>query len=524
MALTKVTGSVIKDSVSLSGNVSVGGTLTYQDVTNVDALGIGTFRTGIKVLAGQVDVGSNIKLGNAGVITATSFSGVMSGTTGSFSGQVNVGSNIKLGTAGVITATSFSGSGANLTSLPAQATIANNADNRVITGGSGVNLNGEANLTFDGTNLKIGNAGTDGVLRIRGAANSTQVSISDNTSATLRIKTASGALGQIFVESGQNLVLGTDNTERLRIDSSGTLLVGATSYGGGGNDPALYVSTSSLQGVKFHKTGSGQSSLQLTCDSGTGTGQGNNAGLQLTQEGTSSYITNHDSGNVYYMMGGTNTILHRSNGTSRQRQANGGGTNTATYNESASWSSFSANNASNYDYKFINQNSSPGANYSVEICAAADVNNTTYRHINVTKNSSSSGIFVVFGNGNVQNANNSYGQTSDVKLKENIVDANSQWDDIKSLRVRNFNFKSDSGFSTHTQIGLIAQETEIVSAGLVENVNDVEEDENGTKTETGSVTKQVKYSVLYMKSVKALQEAQARIETLEAKVAALEGS
>ena len=90
MALTKVTGSVIKDSVSLSGNVSVGGTLTYQDVTNVDALGIGTFRTGIKVLAGQVDVGSNIKLGNAGVITATSFSGVMSGTTGSFSGQLKV--------------------------------------------------------------------------------------------------------------------------------------------------------------------------------------------------------------------------------------------------------------------------------------------------------------------------------------------------------------------------------------------------------------------------------------------------
>ena len=67
MALTKVTGSVIKDSVSLSGNVSVGGTLTYQDVTNVDALGIGTFRTGIKVLAGGINA--------VGVITATSFSG-----------------------------------------------------------------------------------------------------------------------------------------------------------------------------------------------------------------------------------------------------------------------------------------------------------------------------------------------------------------------------------------------------------------------------------------------------------------
>ena len=48
----------------------------------------------------------------------------------------------------MITATSFVGSGANLTSLPTQVTIANNADNRVITGGSGVNLNGESALTY----------------------------------------------------------------------------------------------------------------------------------------------------------------------------------------------------------------------------------------------------------------------------------------------------------------------------------------------------------------------------------------
>ena len=56
---------------------------------------------------------------------------------------------------GVVTATSFSGSGANLTSLPAQATIANNADNRVITGGSGVNLNGESGLTYNGSTLAL---------------------------------------------------------------------------------------------------------------------------------------------------------------------------------------------------------------------------------------------------------------------------------------------------------------------------------------------------------------------------------
>ena len=94
MALTKVTGSVIKDSVSLSGNVSVGGTLTYQDVTNVDALGIGTFRTGIKVLAGQVDVGSNIKLGNSGVITATSFVGSGANLTGIALSSLNINGNV----------------------------------------------------------------------------------------------------------------------------------------------------------------------------------------------------------------------------------------------------------------------------------------------------------------------------------------------------------------------------------------------------------------------------------------------
>ena len=54
---------------------------------------------------------------------------------------------------GILTATSFVGSGANLTSLPAQATISNNADDRVITGGSGVNLNGEQRLTFNSSNI-----------------------------------------------------------------------------------------------------------------------------------------------------------------------------------------------------------------------------------------------------------------------------------------------------------------------------------------------------------------------------------
>ena len=75
-------GAIAAASATFTGNVSIAGTLTYQDVTNVDSLGIGTFRTGVNVSGGQLDVGSNIKLGNAGVITATSYVGSGTKLTG----------------------------------------------------------------------------------------------------------------------------------------------------------------------------------------------------------------------------------------------------------------------------------------------------------------------------------------------------------------------------------------------------------------------------------------------------------
>ena len=63
-------------------NVSVAGTLTYEDVTNVDSIGVVTARTGLKVTSGEATVGSNIKLGNAGVVTATAFHGSGASLTG----------------------------------------------------------------------------------------------------------------------------------------------------------------------------------------------------------------------------------------------------------------------------------------------------------------------------------------------------------------------------------------------------------------------------------------------------------
>ena len=72
--VTTFSGGLTGTTANFSGNVTVGGVLTYEDVKNVDSIGVITARSGVDV-DDFLDVGSNIKLGNAGVITATTFKG-----------------------------------------------------------------------------------------------------------------------------------------------------------------------------------------------------------------------------------------------------------------------------------------------------------------------------------------------------------------------------------------------------------------------------------------------------------------
>ena len=142
MALTgltpiQITNLNVSGIATFEQAVGVGGTLTYQDVTNVDAVGIITARVGVNVPAGQLDIGSNIKIGNSGIATASNFKtgssnlhsagvevagvNVLGADTPIGAGATiyNSGGAIFAGTSGVVTATAFHGSGANLTSIPA---------------------------------------------------------------------------------------------------------------------------------------------------------------------------------------------------------------------------------------------------------------------------------------------------------------------------------------------------------------------------------------------------------------------
>ena len=62
------------DSLTVTGDLDVGGDLTYDNVKNVDSIGIITARSGVDV-DDFITVGDNIQLGNAGVATATLFVG-----------------------------------------------------------------------------------------------------------------------------------------------------------------------------------------------------------------------------------------------------------------------------------------------------------------------------------------------------------------------------------------------------------------------------------------------------------------
>lgn len=162
--------------------------------------------------------------------------------------------------------------------------------------------------------------------------------------------------------------------------------------------------------------------------------------------------------------------------------------------------------------------------------------------------------FIVRDSGNVVNTNNSYGAISDIKFKENIVNAAPKLAKLLQVRIVNYNLKTAP---TQRQLGVIAQELELISPGLIEETPDyinvekirevevpaidaVFDDEGGlvtpateatTKFEeyierepAGTVTKSVKYSVFVPMLIKAMQEQQEMIVALQVRIDALEAA
>jgi hypothetical protein len=302
-------------------------------------------------------------------------------------------------------------------------------------------------------------------------------------------------------------------TERLRIDSSGRLFVGTST------STNYYGAT-----AKSYITDQGGANLPLALETFRNDSAGAYLILSHSRSGTAGNYTilQSDDGLGLISFNGSDGTDLVSVGATIKAEVDG--TPGADDMPGRLVFSTTADGASAPTERMrIDQNGliktySTGNGHTVNVSDGAGTSTFLYagnRSSTDVQGSGATTVYYVYSNGTVQNATGTYTTISDAKLKENIVDASSQWNDLKAIQIRNWNFKAETGHETHRQIGPIAQELEEVCPGLVFETPDRDADGN----ETGEVTKGVNQSVLYMKAVKALQEAIAKIETLEGMVA-----
>ena len=318
-----------------------------------------------------------------------------------------------------------------------------------------------------------------------------------------------GSGGGFAVTSGHFLTFnhqpyanrGTDTnlTERMRIDSSGRVLIGTTS----GSD-ALVVDGGSDAGTILTNSTNGNGNMMTFQCSGTSKFFIGSAGSFITGNSGTTNQGIRAEGHLLFATGGASqTMRLGDNG------ALGVGGNANRVIHAVQNSSHGTVGVGAFE------NGDSGNNHAVMFFSTVRDGNggESFLQCNRDQDNNGQGVSAVAfirTNGDFDSATNSYGGTSDISLKENIVDAKSQWDDIKNIKVRNFNFKDNPN---QKMLGVVAQEIETVCSGLVKETSD-----------EGTTIKTVKYSILYMKAIKGLQEAMARIEVLETEVAALKAS
>ncbi len=328
--------------------------------------------------------------------------------------------------------------------------------------------------------------------------------------------TVTPTLGQVLTGNATGTLVGgglvTQNisfTQAMTLDASGNLGVGTTS-------PNFF--------------GSGSKGITVNGSSGSH--------LEMLSNGASLGFLLANSNGLQLQTNSNNPLIFNTNNTERARITSGGyfkaaSLNASYINSSGSYHEFNVNVADD-TVRIRNESTSTPYGIDINFSGAAPDNNTQY--FLQARDNASGGTTrcIIYSDGDLANHDGVYGTISDQKLKQDIVDAGSQWDDIKAIRFRKYRMKSDVAVNPDAPalLGVVAQELEQVSPGLVDEHPDMEtvevtdEDGNVTQTQqpTGTTTKTVKSSILLMKAAVALQEAMARIEKLEAEVAALKGA
>ena len=242
-----VTGCTTSTSGYFSGNVTIGGTLTHEDVTNIDSVGIVTARGGF--LAGNPAVSVGATITGAG---AASFSGI---TT--VSGNLFVGSGVTVyASTGIVSATAFYGDGAALSGVVSGI--------EVESGGSSV-----------GTSLTAINFAS-GATITQGSSGITTVTIA--AGITTYANVASGIVSTLYLSDAQDHKITTTGfvtftssggsegeSHTLRIVNSGISTVGFSTYflWPSGSAPTMPTTSGAISLISFTVQRVGAGGTQL---------------------------------------------------------------------------------------------------------------------------------------------------------------------------------------------------------------------------------------------------------------------
>jgi hypothetical protein len=354
--------------------------------------------------------------------------------------------------------------------------------------------------TIDGTSIGSSSASTGAFTTLSATGVTT---VQAGTVSAPAITTSGDTNTGIFFPAADTIAFTEGGVESMRIDSSGNLGLGITPSAWSGGFKGLQVgNAAALAGYS-----------------------GNFAwlGCNWVNDGSSNKYINTGFATLYEQSSGQHVWLTAPSGTAG---------NAITFTQAMTLDSSGAllvgtttklsekldvrGTALGNDTALIqNDNSTTFASSVLTLGATRTTTNSTFNFLTCVTQGVAYRLYIR-DSGNVQNQNNSYGAISDIKLKENIVDATPKLAKLNQVRVVNYNLIGEG----QKQLGVIAQELEQVFPGMVEETPDRDADGN----DLGTVTKAVKYSVFVPMLIKAIQEQQQMINELKAEVAALKGA
>jgi hypothetical protein len=362
--------------------------------------------------------------------------------------------------------------------------------------------NGSERMRIDSSgNVGIGTASPSYQLDVQGSTTTAQIRSTSTTAGNFPRLIFNHAGNDGFTVGGGDGLrfLASNTTEVMRITGAGNVGIGTTSPAGrlhvaGSNSGNLGTFAGAARALRI-----GADSTESTIQGVDNTGVTSYRALALGAGSYLRFLTGSDGG-------GSLTEAMRIDGSGNLFL---GATSSAL--NGTRFLSFTSDNQSAITARATN------ASQGNDVMLVRVSRNTTsgaFQAITYYNDGAGAYKFIVADSGNVTNTNGSYGTISDQKLKENIVDATPKLDKVNQLKVRNFNLIGEE----LKQIGFVAQEFEQVFPSIVEESQDRTPDGEML----GTSTKTIKTTVLIPILVKAIQEQQAIINDLKARIETLE--